>query len=158
VPTTPSRTDNLRSSLGKAAFGDRTPVAGALGLLLALASMPAAPSASAAAGEAIRFEISPRLCTLAANERQCTTVVHASWSAPQEESLCLVLIGRPEIKRCWEHYAAGTYSLELVFAQDLTFELRDPGLRNILASAVLRVIREALQYRHRRRQPWNVFD
>ena len=69
-----------------------------------------------------------------------------------------MLIGRPEIKQCWEHYAAGTYSVELVFAEDLTFELRDPGLRNILASAVLRVIREALQYRHRRRQPWNIFD
>lgn len=127
-------------------------------MLLALSLTPTAASASADPGEAIRLEISPRLCTLAANESQCATIVHASWSAPHEESLCLVLIGRPEIKRCWEHYAAGAYSLELVFAQDLTFELRDPALRNILASAVLRVIREALQYRHRRRQPWNVFD
>ena len=85
-------------------------------------------------------------------------MVHASWRAPRAESLCLVLIGRPEIKRCWEHYAAGTYSLEVVFAQDLTFQLRDPALQNVLAAAVLRVIREALQYRHRRRQPWNIFD
>jgi Protein of unknown function (DUF3019) len=158
VRTTRSRTDNLRSSRGRAALGDWKPVAGAIVMLLASASLPAAAAAGADPGVGIHFEIAPRLCTLAANERQCTTVVHASWSAPQEESLCLVLSGRPEIKRCWEHYAAGTYSLELVFAQDLTFELRDPGLRNILASAVLRVIREALEYRHRRRQPWNIFD
>jgi Protein of unknown function (DUF3019) len=135
-----------------------TTVAGAAGILLALAWRPAQAAAIDAPGEAIRFEISPRLCTLAAHDKQCDTVVHASWSAPHEESLCLMLIGRPEIKRCWEHYAAGTYSVELVFAQDLTFQLRDPALQNILASAVLRVIREALQYRHRRRQPWNIFD
>lgn len=120
--------------------------------------MPIPSHAIGVSGEGIQFEISPRLCTLTAHDKQCDTVVHASWSADHEESLCLVLMGRPEIKRCWEHYAAGTYSLELAFAQDLTFQLRDPALQNILASAVLRVIREALEYRHRRRQPWNVFD
>jgi hypothetical protein len=41
---------------------------------------------------------------------------------------------------------------------DLTFQLRDPALQNILASEVLRVIREALHYRHRRRDPWNIFE
>jgi hypothetical protein len=131
---------------------------GAVGILLALGWMQTAAGANDVPGQAIRFDISPRLCTLAARDKQCDTVVHVSWSSPHEESLCLVLIGRPEIKRCWEYYAAGTYSLELVFAQDLTFQLRDPTLQNILASAVLRVIREALEYRHRRRQPWNVFD
>jgi len=135
-----------------------TRVAGALGILLALGWMQAAAGASAVPSKAIQLEISPRLCTLAARDKQCDVVVHASWSAPQEESLCLVLLGRPEIKRCWEDYVSGTYTLQLEFAQDLTFQLRDPSLRNILASEVLRVLREALQYRHRRRQPWNVFD
>lgn len=120
--------------------------------------MPTLARAISAPGEAIRFEISPRLCTLSARDKQCDTVVHASWAAAHEESLCLVLMGRPEVKRCWEHYAGGTYSIKLVFAQDLTFQLRDPALQNILASAVLRVIREALEFRHRRRQPWNIFD
>jgi hypothetical protein len=133
-------------------------LAGALGILLALAWMQSPARASDAPGKAIRFEISPRLCTLAAGDKQCDVVVHASWSAPQEESLCLVLLGRPEIKRCWEDYSSGTYSLHLEFVQDLTFQLRDPALQNILASEVLRVLREALQYRHRRRQPWNIFD
>jgi Protein of unknown function (DUF3019) len=136
----------------------RIPLGSAACVLLALGRMQTAVGAIDAPGEAIRFEISPRLCTLVAHDKQCDIVVHASWSAPHEESLCLVLIGRPEIKQCWEHYAAGTYSLELVFAQDLTFQLRDPTLQNILASSVLRVIREALEYRHRRRQPWNIFD
>ena len=133
-------------------------LAGALGILLALAGMQTAAVAGGLPSKAIRLEISPRLCTLTARDKQCDVVVRASWSAPQDESLCLVLLGRPEIKRCWEDYASGTYALQLEFAQDLTFQLRDPSLRNILASEVLRVLREALQYRHRRRQPWNIFD
>jgi hypothetical protein len=36
--------------------------------------------------------------------------------------------------------------------------LRDLELRNVLASEALRVIREAIRYRHKRRQPWNIFD
>jgi hypothetical protein len=135
-----------------------TRLAGIAGILLALGWMQSAAGASDVSSKVIRLEISPRLCTLAARDRQCDVVVRASWSAPQEESLCLVLLGRPEIKRCWEDYASGTYTLQLEFAQDLTFQLRDPSLQNVLASEVLRVLREALQYRHRRRQPWNIFD
>jgi hypothetical protein len=133
-------------------------LAGALGILLALGCMQTAVGTGSVPSKPIRFEISPQLCTLTARDEQCDVVVHASWSAPQEESLCLILLGRPEIKRCWEDYASGTYTLQLEFAQDLTFQLRDPSLQNILASEVLRVLREALQYRHRRREPWNVFD
>lgn len=132
-------------------------VAGALGILLALGWMPTATRASDSSGKAIQLEISPRLCTLSAADKQCDVVVHASWSAPRDESLCLVLLGRPDIKRCWDDYAFGTYTVQLEFSQDLTFQLRDPGLQNVLASDVLRVLREALEYRHRRREPWNVF-
>jgi hypothetical protein len=133
-------------------------LAGALVILLGLGSMQTAAGANDVASKAVRLEISPLLCTLAARDKQCDVVVHARWSAPQTESLCLVLLGRPEIKRCWEDYASGTYTVRLEFAQDLTFQLRDPSLQNILATEVLRVLREALQYRHRRRQPWNIFD
>ena len=133
-------------------------MAGALGILLALGWMQIAAGANGVPSKAIRLEISPRLCTLAAGDKRCDVVVHASWTAPQDESLCLVLLRRPEVKRCWEDYTSGTYALRLEFAQDLTFQLRDPSLQNILASEVLRVLREALQYRHRRRQPWNIFD
>lgn len=132
-------------------------VAGAFGILLALGWMPAATRASDSSVKAIQLEISPRLCTLAAADKQCDVVVHASWSAPRDESLCLVLLGRPDIKRCWDDYAFGTYTVQLEFSQDLTFQLRDPSLQNVLASDVLRVLREALEYRHRRREPWNVF-
>jgi len=114
--------------------------------------------ASATGSSGIQLELSPRVCSLSAHDEQCDTVVRARWSAPREESLCLVIEDRPEVKRCWEHYAAGTYTVELMFAHDLTFELRDPALQQILASEVLRVIREAILYRHKRRQPWNIFD
>jgi hypothetical protein len=116
-----------------------------------------ATAASAATGEGIRLELRPRICTLAIRDKQCETKVHAQWTSPREESLCLVIIDRPEVKRCWEHYSQGTYSVELTFTEDLTFQLRDPALQNILASEALRVIREALRYRHKRRQPWNIF-
>jgi Protein of unknown function (DUF3019) len=126
-------------------------------VLTALASVPQAP-ALAAADSDIRLELSPRICTLAATDKQCETRVSAKWRSPREESLCLVILDRPEVKRCWEKYTEGTYSIELVFAEDLVFQLRDVDLRNVLATEALRVIREAILYRHKRRQPWNIFD
>lgn len=109
-------------------------------------------------GGAIRLELKPRICTLAADAKACETSVLASWRAPHPESLCLVIVGRPDVKRCWENFAAGTYSIELAFADDLTFQLKDADLRETLATEVLRVIREALHFRHKRRDPWNIFD
>jgi hypothetical protein len=106
----------------------------------------------------IHLELTPRICSLAANDTQCDTVVHATWRAPQDESLCLVIVGRPDIKRCWEHYSEGSYSIELVFSTDLVVQLKDLDQQQILASEALRVIREALRYRHKRREPWNIFD
>jgi hypothetical protein len=129
--------------------------------LLVVLSLSVARLAHASIGPAddkIRLEISPRVCTLTERDKQCVTPVHAQWRSSHEESLCLVIVSRTDVKRCWEHYVEGTYTIELTFAEDLTFELRDPSLEHVLASEALRVIREALRYRHRRRQPWNIFD
>ncbi|MGA2398446.1 MAG: DUF3019 domain-containing protein [Steroidobacteraceae bacterium] len=106
----------------------------------------------------IRLELSPRICTLAMSDTQCDTVVHATWRAPRDESLCLVIVGRPEVKHCWEKYSEGSYSIELIFSTDLVFQLKDLDLQQVLTSEVLRVIREAIRYRHKRRDPWNIFD
>jgi hypothetical protein len=106
----------------------------------------------------IRLELSPRICTLTGHDKECETRVDAKWQSPREESLCLVIVDRPGIKRCWESFSNGTYSIELVFSDDLIFQLRDLDLQRVLASEALRVIREAVQFRHRRRQPWNIFD
>ena len=127
-------------------------------MLATFAEAPTQASWADAGGGNIHLELSPRICTLGAKDKQCQTEVHAQWSAPHEESLCLIILDRPDIKHCWEHYARGTYSIDLTFMDDLTFQLRDPALQNILASEVLRVIREALHYRHRRRDPWNIFE
>ncbi len=133
--------------------------AAVLCLLLSATGLTQPATAVSTAGEDnIHLELSPRICTLGAHDKQCQTEVHAQWSAPHEESLCLVILDRPDVKRCWEHYSQGTYSLELTFVADLTFQLRDPALQNVLASEVLRVIREALHYRHKRREPWNIFE
>jgi hypothetical protein len=106
----------------------------------------------------IQLELSPRVCTLTVNDRQCDATVHASWHSQRNESLCLVIVERPDIKRCWENFSQGLYSIELTFADDLIFQLRDLPLQNVLASATLRVIREVLRYRHKRREPWNIFE
>lgn len=130
----------------------------ALGLTVGLSSTASFAAATAPSDADIHLELSPRICTLASHDKQCKTEVHAQWSAPREESLCLVIVDRPDVKRCWEHFSQGTYSIDLTFVDDLTVELRDPGLQNVLASEVLRVIREALRYRHKRREPWNIFE
>ena len=129
----------------------------AAALAWSLGSVAAAAAPTPDTADKIRLELSPRICTLASNDKQCKTEVHAQWSAPHEESLCLVIVDRPDVKRCWEHYSQGTYSIELTFVDDVTFQLRDTDMQSVLASEVLRVIREALHYRHRRREPWNIF-
>jgi len=139
----------VRFARSKAAFAS---------LALGCCTAVAARAASEPPASGIRLELSPRICTLASTDTQCEALVHASWRSPREESLCLVIVERPEVKRCWEKYTEGTYTIELVFAEDLLFQLKDLELEHVLASEVLRVIREAIRYRHRRREPWNVFD
>ena len=104
----------------------------------------------------IELRLQPRVCTLSADEDRCDTTVKAQWRAPRNESLCLVIVDRPEVRRCWENFSGGTYSIELVFDRDLTVQLRDPQLQEILASQTIAVIKEALQLRRKRRQPWNL--
>ena len=125
---------------------------------LSLALIPCSDAATNGSPEHIQLEISPRICTLTGSDKQCVTPVRAQWHSAHDESLCLVIVTRPDVKHCWEHYSKGTYTLELTFSDDLTFELRDVSLEHVLASEALRVIREAIRYRHKRRQPWNLFD
>ncbi|MFL6575990.1 MAG: DUF3019 domain-containing protein [Povalibacter sp.] len=104
----------------------------------------------------LELRLQPRVCTLSATEDACNTTVKAQWRAAQDESLCLVIVDRPDIKKCWEHFTEGTYSIELVFDKDLIVQLRDPDLQHVLASQTITVIKEALQLRRKRRQPWNL--
>ena len=104
----------------------------------------------------IELELSPRVCTLSSNDEHCDTVVTAQWRAPKDESLCLFIVGQPQVRRCWENHKEGVYSVRLVFDTDLLVELRDPQLQEVLTSQVLSVIREALRLRRRRRQPWDI--
>jgi Protein of unknown function (DUF3019) len=127
-------------------------------MILGLLSPAHTKAASGGERDDIRLELSPRICTLTLSDTQCDTVVHATWRAPSNESLCLVILGRPEVKRCWEGYSEGSYSIELIFSTDLIFQLKDIDLQRVLASEILRVIHEAIRYRHKRREPWNIFD
>lgn len=123
--------------------------------LIAIA-LVSAPLAAFAQATPIEFDVKPKVCTLAAGDDICETTVRAHWRTAHDESLCLVIVGRPEIKRCWEHYSEGSYHVELEFNQDLVVQLRDPRLEGVLASAAITIIREVLQLRRKRRQPWNI--
>jgi hypothetical protein len=129
----------------------------ALALSCAIAG-GATVAAAAGDDDAIQLELRPRICTLAANVEQCDTVVVAQWRSTRDESLCLVIVGRPEIKRCWEDHAEGVYTVRLAFSEDLLVELRDLQLQNVLASEAITIIKEALRLRRKRRQPWDILS
>src|SRR5689334_25358751 len=83
-------------------------------IVWAMSSIPRqASGATEVSSAGIELELSPRVCSLSSHDEQCDTVVRATWSAPHEESLCLVIVDRPEVKQCWEHYEAGAYTVEL---------------------------------------------
>jgi hypothetical protein len=125
-------------------------------MALTLAAGTAGAAPTLVKHDSIELELRPRVCTLSANDDFCDTVVQAQWRSTRDESLCLVIVGRPEVRRCWEHYAEGMYTVELAFSKDLIVELRDPQLQNVLVSAAVTVIKEAL-LRRKRRQPWSIF-
>src|SRR5262245_60190170 len=106
----------------------------------------------------ISLELSPRVCTLAANADNCDTVVTAKWQAPRDESLCLLIVGQPQVRQCWENHSEGVYTVRVMFDRDLLVELRDMELQNVLASETIAVIKEALRLRRKRRQPWDILS
>lgn len=105
--------------------------------------------------EPIQLELRPRICTLSAQDDHCDTLVEVQWKSAHDESLCLVIVGRPQIRHCWENFSSGVYTVQLAFSNDLVVQLRDAELQNVLASEAITVIREA-QLRRKRRQPWNI--
>jgi hypothetical protein len=145
----------------QALFSGFASAAGKVGCLAACALLSVVASGAAAAddpSDAIKLELSPRICTLSAGDENCDTVVTAQWHAPRDESLCLLIVGQPQVRRCWENHAEGVYTVRLVFNQDLLVELRDLQLQKVLASEAIAVIREALRLRRKRRQPWDILS
>ena len=119
----------------------------------------AAPAGVAAdeGQQPIDLRLRPRVCTLADNDATCHTTVRAQWRSARNESLCLVIVDQPHIRRCWEQHSEGLYSVEVSFSQDLVVQLRDTEVDRVLASQAIAVIRKALQFRRKRRQPWSIF-
>jgi len=106
----------------------------------------------------IRLELSPRVCTLSADKENCDTTVTAKWRSPRDESLCLLIVGQPQVRQCWENHTEGVYTVRLMFDRDLLVQLRDLPLQNVLASETIAVIKEALRLRRKRRQPWDILS
>jgi hypothetical protein len=122
------------------------------GVLARIANAAADPT------DSITLELSPRVCTLSAGQENCDTVVTARWRAPRDESLCLLIVGQPQVRQCWENHAEGVYTVRLLFNRDLLVQLRDLELQNVLASETIAVIKEALRLRRKRRQPWDILS
>ena len=121
-------------------------------------SVQAAALAADASRPRIELKVRPRVCTLSEADTTCNTTVHAQWRSSRNESLCLLIVDRPHVRQCWENHKQGVYSVEISFSNDLVVELRDVELDSVLASQAVAVIRQALQLRHRRRPPWNIFQ
>ena len=126
----------------------------ALAIILLL-SVHTAAAAEDASRPPVDLKVRPRVCTLTGNDTSCNTTVHAEWRSPRNESLCLLIVDRPDVRQCWEDHKHGVYSVEISFSADLVVELRDSELDRVLASRAIAVIRQAL--RHKRRPPWNIF-
>jgi Protein of unknown function (DUF3019) len=125
---------------------------------LVCALLASAPLAGAAATDEqpIELKLRPRVCTVPDTETACNTTVRAQWRSQHNESLCLLIADRPDIRHCWENHSEGTYSVELSFSEDLVVQLRDIDPDRVLASKTIAVIRQAL--RRKRRPPWNIFS
>jgi hypothetical protein len=121
-------------------------------------SVQTAGAAEDAARPPIELKLRPRVCTLSGDDTTCNTTVRAQWRSPRNESLCLLIVDRPHIRHCWENHSQGVYSVEVSFSEDLVVELRDAELDDVLAKQAIAVIRQALQLRHKRRPPWNIFN
>lgn len=119
-------------------------------------SAPAAALAADASRPRVELKLRPRVCTLSEEETTCNTTVHAQWRSSRNESLCLLIVDRPQVRQCWEDHKEGVYSVEVSFSDDLVVELRDTEVDRVLASQAIAVIRQALRLRHRRRAPWNI--
>lgn len=120
-------------------------------------SVQTAALAADASRPRIELKVRPRVCTLSEDDTTCNTTVHAQWRSSRNESLCLLIVDQPQVRQCWENHQEGVYSVEVSFSADLVVELRDAELDRVLASQGVAVIRQALQLRHRRRPPWNIF-
>ena len=78
----------------------------------AFASVVASGAAAPAADppeDGIKLQLSPRVCTLSAHDENCDTVVTAQWTAARDESLCLLIVGQPQIKQCWGGFSVSAY-------------------------------------------------
>lgn len=129
----------------------------AAGIVLCALTSGVAQSTALTHSDSIELELRPRVCTMSAHDEKCNAVVQAQWRSSRDESLCLLIVGRPEIKHCWEGFSEGLYTLKLAFSEDLVVELRDPQLQTVLVSEAITVIKEALRLRRKRRQPWSPF-
>ena len=56
--------------------------------------------------------------------------------------VCLLIVGQPQVKQCWEDHAEGVYTVRLLFNRDLLVELRNTDLSKVLASETIAVIKE----------------
>jgi hypothetical protein len=126
--------------------------------MISLSMWGVTAAATTQTADGIELELTPRVCTLAANDEHCDTVVTAQWHSPKDESLCLLIVDQPQVKQCWENHSEGVYSVRLVFTRDLLVELRDLELEKVLVSKAVAVIREAIRLRRKRRQPWDILS
>lgn len=106
----------------------------------------------------VELDLRPRVCTMAAGDKQCRAQVLVSWRSAPPRALCLTVADRPELNHCWDAASEGNITVEVRAAADVAFQLQTADRPPVVASNVLRVVRESIQYRPRRRAPWSLFE
>ncbi len=126
-------------------------------LLLLYACLMAAQANTTEPEQAIELWIKPSLCIISKEDELCMDQITINWQANHLQSLCLFQSGTEQPLFCWNDEDNGLFLQEVNTKTNLTFQLRQQGDNSLLASQVFQVLKEYIEYRRRRRNPWNFF-
>lgn len=107
--------------------------------------------------DSVEFTLQPRLCVISHKQSSCKDRIKIRWLAREIQSLCLHREDWAPAIRCWEQQQKGAHQYDIDSDQNVIFLLKSLAKDELLAQAIFEVIKEELQYRRRRRNPWSFF-
>lgn len=104
---------------------------------------------------AVSFTLSPRLCVLGEDERECSGTVTLQWRTSNVLSACLFQDGNTRPLQCWNQQTLGHYTLIPHADKSMRFYLANPD-GTVLAEGWFEVLQQQTA-RKRRRNPWSFY-
>ena len=105
----------------------------------------------------VEFAIKPNLCILSEGERLCQDTLLIKWNSDTPRNLCLYQNNKRLPLRCWEGETRGEHYVEISVSQNVDFQLREIGEKDLVAKSEFQVLQDNTKYRHRRRNAWSFF-